>query len=84
MLRRAPAKQIANRIIDFGIGHMVFAEHFKINAERGPAHTEIRLPLQLHRAAGDGQGRVAPVFIFKGDGAVFSINLFHRHIKHAA
>jgi len=63
---------------------VVLAEHFEINAKGGPAHAEVRLPLQLHMAAGDRQRRIASVLIGKSDSAIFGIHILHRHVEHAA
>ena len=84
MLRRHTAQQIADRIINYGVGLMILAEHFKINAHRRPAHTEIRLPLQLHLAAGDGQRCLGAIFIEECDRSGFGIDRLHWYIEHAA
>ena len=84
MLGREAAEDFADLVIDHGVGLMVLAEHFEINAKGGPAHAEVRLPLQLHVAAGHRQRRIAPVLIGKGDGAVLGVHLLHRHVEHAA
>ena len=80
MLGRTVAQNAANFVIDGGIGGMVFAIHFKVNAKGGPAGTKIRLPLQFHIAAGDRQRMLHPVFVVKGDGSCRRIHRFHRNI----
>ena len=60
---------------------MVFAIHFKIHPQRGPARAKIGFPLQFHIAARDGQRPFAPVLIIKGDGVVFRVHMLHRHIQ---
>ncbi len=66
------------------VGLVVLAEHLEIDVERGPAHAEVRLPLQLHMAAGDRHGGVAPVLVGEGHGAILGIDLLHGDIEHAA
>ena len=63
---------------------MVLAEHFEVDAERGPSHAEVRLPLQLHVAAGDGQRRFAAVLVVERDGAGLGVDVLHGHVEHAA
>jgi hypothetical protein len=51
---------------------------------RGPAHAEIRLPLQLHMPAGDRHGGVATILVGEGDRAISGVDFLHRHVEHAA
>ena len=83
MFRRATAEDFADAVINARIGLVVLAEHFEIDAERCPAHAEIRLPLQLHLAACDGQRGFNAVLIVERDGASLGIHALHRHVKHA-
>ena len=84
LFRRAGAQDAADLGIDGGVGLMVLAEHFKVHTKRSPAHTEIRLPLHLHRTAGDWQRHIRAVFIRERDFAARRVHLLHRHIQHAA
>ena len=84
MLGRAVAKDAANFVIDGGVGGMIFAIHFKINAKGGPAGTKIRLPLQFHIAARDRQRVLNAILVVKADRPFGGINVLHGHIKHAA
>jgi hypothetical protein len=82
--RRLDAQDPADLRIDRRIGLVVLAEHLEIHAQRGPAHAEIRLPLQLHMPAGDRQGDVGPVLIVERDRAGLGVDGLHRHIEHVA
>jgi hypothetical protein len=75
---------LADLVIDRRIGPVVLAEHFEVDAKGRPAHAEVRLPLQLHVAAGDRQRHVLAVLVLKGDRAVLAVDGFHRHVEHAA
>ena len=63
---------------------MVLAVHLEIDVERRPARPEIRLPLQLHVAAGDRQRGLRPVLVVEGDRAVRGVHLLQRHVEHPA
>ena len=63
---------------------MVFSIHFEINAQRRPARAEIGLPLELHIATRDWQRPLAASFVVKGDLSARGIDVFHRHVHHAA
>ena len=84
MLRRAAAEDLADAVVDRRVGLVVLAEHLEIDAERRPAHAEIRLPLQLHVAAGDRQRASRCRLVVEGDRAGLGVDLLHRHVEHAA
>ncbi|MNT91065.1 hypothetical protein D3C72_2321050 [compost metagenome] len=84
MLGRGAAEDFADLIIDMLVGLVVLAEHFIVDAQGGPAHAEIGLPLHLHMAAGDRNGGVAPILVGEGHCAVLGVDLLHRNIEHAA
>ena len=63
---------------------MVLAVHFKINAQSGPTHAKVGLPLHFDLPAGHRHGHVSAVFIAKGDGASLWVCGLHRHIEHAS
>ncbi len=84
MLRRNASENFADLVVDRRVGLVVLAEHLEIDAERGPAHAEVGLPLQLHMAARHGQRDIATVFVGEGHGAVLRIDILHGHIQHAA
>ena len=63
----------------------VLAGHFIVDAERGPAHRPIRLPLQLAVTAGDRQrDALFGLGIVIGDGAGLHVVLDDGHIEHRA
>ena len=80
----ARRRGLADPSIDRLVRLVVLAEHLEVDAERGPAHAEVRLPLQLHVAAGDRERRVLAVLVLERDRAGFRIDLLHRHVEHAA
>ncbi len=84
VLGRDAAEDLADLVVDRRVRLVVLAEHLEIDAERGPAHAEIGLPLQLHASAGDGHGDVGAVLVREGDRARLGVDLLHRHVEHAA
>ena len=82
--RRFGSQDAADFRIDRRIGLVVLAEHLEIDAQRSPAHAEIRLPLQLHPATGHRQRRLGAVLVIKGDRAGLRVDRLHRHVEHAA
>ena len=83
VLRRAAAEDLADPVIDRRVGLVILAEHFEIDAECCPAHAEIRLPLQLHRAAGHRQRRFLAVLVVECDGSGLRVDRLHRDVEHA-
>ena len=84
VVRLTPAQRTTDRVIDLLVGGVLLAIHLKIHAQRRPAGAKIRLPLQLHIAAGHRHGPFLAVLIVKGDGVGFCTDLFHRHVKNTA
>ena len=84
MFRRFRPQDFADPVIDRRIGLVVLAEHFEIDAQRRPAHAEVRLPLQLGAAAAHVERYIGAILVGKRDGALGSIHILHRHIEHAA
>ena len=78
------AKDFTNLRIKRCVILMILTEHFKIDAKGGPAHPEIRFPLQFHITAGDRQSDFRAVFVLKCNRARFGVGGFHRYIKHTA
>ena len=63
---------------------MVFAIHFKVNAQRRPAGAEIGFPLKFDIATGHRKGEFTPVIIIEGHRARLRVNRLHRHVEHPA
>ena len=82
MFRCRLPQNTANFVINRGIGGVILAIHLKIYPKGRPAGTKIGFPLQLHITAGHRKGHLFTLFCVKGDGAIFRIHRFHRHIKH--
>ena len=84
-LRRHAAERRADLARQFDRIDQVLAGHLVVDAERGPAHRPVRLPLQLAMAAGDRQrDALFGLGIVIGDGAGLGVVLHDRHIQHHA
>ena len=83
LLRWLGAEDLADLRIDRRVGHVVLAEHLEVDAERRPAHAEIRLPLQLHMSARDRQRRVLAILVDERHSTRLRINRLHRHVENA-
>ena len=79
--RRGAAERAGDLRGDLDRVDQVLAGHLVVDAERDPAHRPVRLPLQLHMAAGDGRDEaLLRVGIGPGDGAGLDIDLVDRHL----
>ncbi len=84
LFRRLAARDPADRVVKRRLGKVVLAVHFIVHIERGPAHAEIRFPLQLAMAPGDWNGLERTILLDIGDGALADIMLHHFGQQHLA
>ncbi len=83
--RRLAAERLGDLARQFDRVDQVLAGHFVIDAERGPAHRPVGLPLQFAVTAGDRhRDALAGFRIVIGDGAGLDVMRDDRHLQHNA
>ncbi|MGY4282559.1 hypothetical protein ACVWXO_001779 [Bradyrhizobium sp. LM2.7] len=83
--RRSAAEGLRDRAGQLHGVDEVLAGHLVVDAERGPAHRPVGLPLALDVAAGDGRfDFLVGIGIDIGDRAGGDVAADHRHLEHDA
>jgi hypothetical protein len=80
-LRRRLAHRPAELHAELGRRDQVLAVHLVIDAEGGPAHRPVGLPLQLDVAAGDRELDALAVRLLVDDRALRDVALQRRHLQ---